>query len=82
MKSKKTVVMWVVTLLYSLAIFLPYLVPAFNELNPKLFGMPFTVWWSWLAVALYCVCLFIWSRNGFFTSYDNDGEEDTEEKKE
>lgn len=72
MKSRKNVIWFV--LAFILGIFLPYMVPVFNQLTPKLFHIPFTVWWTWLMVALFCVCLFIWSRNGVFETYDNEPE--------
>lgn len=72
MKSKKS--LWLVVV-YIVAVFLPYLVPAFNNISPKLFSIPFTVWWTWLVVALFCICMFIWSKNGVFESYDNNGED-------
>ena len=63
---KKT--QWV-TVLYVLAILSPFFVPSMNTIEPKLGEIPFTLWWSLLMVALYCIMLKVWS-NRLWDSFD------------
>lgn len=64
-----------VTLMYVLGILAPYFIPAMNHLSPKLFGMPFPLWWSILCVIIYNIALYVWSRT-VWNTYDNENSAD------
>lgn len=60
-------------LAYAIVCHLPYFIPALNQIEPKLAGIPFTVWSVefWM---LLCCCMLAFFSKRIWDSYD--GEED------
>lgn len=73
MKKKKNV-QWLF-LVYSIGCLLPYFIPALNQIEPKLFGIPFTLYSIYIWMGLCCVLL-NWLSHHVWDSYDGE-EEDT-----
>ena len=69
---KKKRVQWLF-LFYSIVCHLPYIIPALNRIEPKLAGVPFTVYSAFLWMLL-CCCLLMWLSKNVWDSYDG-GEE-------
>lgn len=62
---------FIVLLAYFILCISPYFVNALNQINPKIFGIPFTVWSGLLIVTVFCFYLLYLSKNVWY-SYDND----------
>ncbi len=69
MKSMRSV--FAVIVLYLFGILSPYFIPVMNQFDPHLGPIPFTVWWSIMLVAVFCVCLYVWSRK-LWKNYDEE----------
>lgn len=66
--------------LYCVLCAAPYFVPALNRLEPKLFGIPFTITYVWVLVGLCCWLLYYLAKN-VWDSYtpDEDGGKNNQE---
>lgn len=60
-------------LIYAIGCHLPYFIPALNQIEPKLAGIPFTLWSIEIWLFLCCGLLFFFSRN-VWDSYDEEGD--------
>ena len=69
---KKKYALWLF-LVYAIACHLPFFVPALNQLEPSIIGIPFTVW-SIHVVMLLCCLLLYWLSKNVWDTYDG-GEE-------
>lgn len=71
---KKKFAQWLFPI-YSVCCLLPYFIPALNSIEPKIAGIPFTVYSIFIWMGLCCVLLNWLSRN-VWDSYDgNNGKE-------
>lgn len=61
-------------LVFSIGCLLPYFIPALNQLEPRLFGIPFTVWSAQLWMLLCCILL-KWLSLNVWDTYDGGEEE-------
>lgn len=72
MKKRKQV-QWLF-LVYSVVCLLPYFIPTLNQLEPKIVGIPFTVWSIHIWMLLCCLLL-NWLSKHVWDTYDGGEEE-------
>lgn len=72
---KKKHMQWLF-LVFSIGCLLPYFIPALNQLEPRIFGIPFTVW-SVNLWMLLCCGLLKWLSLNVWDTYDGDGSGDS-----
>lgn len=61
--------------IYWFLVFSPFIFPALNQIEPTLFSMPFTFWYTHVVIILGCILVYIGSKY-LWTSYDESlGEE-------
>ncbi len=66
-KNTKTYI--ILAIIYFVLVFAPYFVPALNSATPHILGLPFTVFYVVLVMALGCAILF-WAANNVWDSFD------------
>lgn len=53
----------------------PFFVPVLNQLEPRLFGLPFTVWFMWIVIVVSWV-IAIWSSKKVWDPFEIEESED------
>ncbi len=75
--KKKRKIGFFITVIYLFVCLSPYFIDGLNQITPKVFGIPFTVWSILVVAAGYCYFLYYMSKNVWY-HYDDDDNENTE----
>jgi len=75
--KKKRKLGFMVLVFYIIICMSPYFVDGLNQISPKLFGIPFTIWSIMIVVTGFCIFLYYMSKNVWY-HYDDEIAEEVE----